>query len=68
MSKKTQPKSTASEQALLDEVRVVLIPQARDRQRFQRLLKEHHFLGSLKLVGEQLYYVAVDAQDRWLAL
>lgn len=68
MSKKTQPKPTASEQIMLDEVRVVLIPQSKDRQRFQRLLKAHHYLGRLKPVGEQLYYVAVDAQGQWLAL
>jgi hypothetical protein len=68
MSKKTPPKSTASEQALLDEVRVVLIPEAGERQRFQRLLKAHHYLGGLKPVGEQLFYVAVDGQDQWLAL
>jgi len=68
MSKKMQSKPTVSEQALLDEVRVVLVPQSKDRQRFQRLLKEHHYLGSLKPVGEQLYYVALDAQDQWVAL
>jgi len=68
MSKKAPPKPTASEQALLDEVRLILIPQAKDRQRFQRLLKAHHYLGGLKPVGEQLYYAAVDAQGQWLAL
>lgn len=68
MNKKAPPKPTTVEQALLEEVRVILIPHSKDRQRFQRLLKEHHYLGSLKPVGEQLYYVAVDAQDRWLAL
>jgi hypothetical protein len=32
------------------------------------LLDEHHYLGSLKAVGERLYYVATDAQGQWLAL
>jgi hypothetical protein len=59
---------TESQQALLEEVTVVLVTQKRQRQRFQRLLKRHHYLGSLQPVGEQLYYVAVDAQGRWLAL
>ena len=68
MSKKTRFTPTATEQTLLEEVRVVLIPQAKDRQRFQRLLKEQHYLGSLKPVGEQLYYVAADSQGQWLAL
>jgi len=59
---------TESQQALLEDVRVILVPQPKDRQRFQRLLDRHHYLGRLKPVGEQLYYVAVDAQGRWLAL
>ena len=59
---------TESQQALLGEVRVILISQQPDRQRFQRLLERHHYLGRLKPVGEQLYYAAVDAQGRWLAL
>jgi len=59
---------TEAEQALLDEVRVVLIPKAKQRRRFQRLLERHHYLGGLKPVGEQLYYAAVDAKGRWLAL
>jgi hypothetical protein len=42
--------------------------QPRDRRRFQRLLQEHHYLGSLKPVGEQLYHGARDAQGQWLAL
>lgn len=57
-----------SEQALLDEVRVVLLPESRDRQRFQSLLKKHHYLGGVKAVGERLYYAAVDAQGNWVAL
>jgi hypothetical protein len=68
MSKFKPPKPTVSEQSLLKEVRVVLIPQSKDRRRFQRLLEKHHYLGRLKPVGEQLYYVAVDAQGEWLAL
>jgi hypothetical protein len=36
-------------------------------QRANRLLDEHH-LGSLKPVGERLYYVATDADGQWLAL
>jgi len=68
MRRKTRLTPTVTEQSLLDEVRVILIPEAKDRQRFQRLLKEHHYLGRLKPVGEQLYYVAVDAQGQWVAL
>lgn len=55
------------EQALLDQVQVRLI-QPCETQRFQHLLQEHHYLGSLKPVGERLHYVATDAHDQWLAL
>lgn len=68
MSKSKPPKPTASEQALLEEVQVVLIPGSKDRRRFQSLLQKHHYLGRLKPVGEQLYYVAVDGRGEWLAL
>lgn len=67
--KKSPPHSLSeSQQALLEHVRVVLVTAPDERRRFQRLLKEHHYLGSLKPVGEQLYYAAVDAQGRWVAL
>jgi hypothetical protein len=56
------------EQNLLKEVRVVLVTDARERQRFQGLLAKHHYLGRIKAVGEQLYYVALNAQGQWLAL
>src|ERR1700678_2056465 len=68
MSKPKPPKPTTSEQALLEEVRVVLVPESKNRRRFQHLLQKHHYLGRLKPVGEQLYYVAVDARGEWLAL
>jgi hypothetical protein len=58
----------ATQQALLEQVRVVLITAPEERRRFQRLLRQHHYLGGLKPVGEQMYYAAVDAQGRWLAL
>ena len=59
---------TEAEQALLDEVKVVLVTEGEQRRRFQGLLEEHHYLGGLKPVGEQLYYVAVNARGHWLAL
>lgn len=67
--KKSPPRSLVdTEQALLRQIRVVLLTELRDRRRFQRLLQQHHYLGALKPVGEQMYYAAVDAQGRWLAL
>ena len=59
---------SASTQALLEKVRVVLVTAPKDRQRFQQLLARHHYLGRLRPVGEQLYYAALDAQGRWVAL
>ena len=55
------------EQALLDQVQVRLVERT-ELERFKQLLDEHHYLGSLKAVGQRLYYVATDAQGQWLAL
>ncbi len=52
----------------LTQVRVVVLTAPQERRQCQRLLRQHHYLGSLKAVGEQMYYAAVDAQGRWLAL
>ena len=47
---------------------VVVRPiRAEERQAFDRLLVEHHYLKSSVLVGEALRYVAT-VGERWLAL
>jgi len=56
-----------AQQRLLDEVQVRLAERS-ELPRLNRLLEEHHYLGSLKPVGERLYYVATDASGRWLAI
>ena len=67
--KKSPPRAPGpAEQALLDQVRVVLVTEPEERRRFQRWLRQHHYLGALRPVGEQMYYAAVDAQGRWVAL
>jgi len=58
---------TDEQQSVLDQLRVRLIEPS-ERPRFDQLLDQHHYLGSLRPVGERLYYVATDAQDQWLAL
>src|SRR5271169_6527211 len=58
---KTLRLPNCDEQALLDQVQVRLVERA-ELERFKRLLDEHHYLGSLKAVGERLHYVATDAQ------
>lgn len=56
-----------AQQRLLGEVRVQLAERSQ-LPRLSRLLDEHHYLGSLKPVGERLYYAATDASGRWLAI
>ena len=57
-----------ADQQLLNEVRVVLVSEPKERRHFQKLLNQHHYLGGLKAVGEQLYYAALDAHGNWLAI
>ena len=57
----------AAQQAILDSVRVRLVEEAEFKQ-FDCLLDQHHYLGSVKPVGERLHYVATDAKGQWLAL
>jgi hypothetical protein len=40
---------------------------ASERERWQRLMAEAHYLQSNRMVGEQIRYVAVGADGRWLA-
>ena len=52
----------------MDLRQVVVRPiRAEERQAFDRLLVEHHYLKSSVLVGEALRYVAT-VGERWLAL
>jgi hypothetical protein len=55
------------EQVVLDELRVDLIP-AKQKAKWDRLVRQRHYLKSARLVGEQLRYVVTDARGRWLAL
>lgn len=57
---------TASEQDVLDGVRVRLIDGS-ERERFDRLIETQHYLKDARLVGEQLRYVA-EYRGEWLAL
>jgi len=65
---KTQRKVqvTASEQEVLDGVRVRLISKE-EQQRFDELIEKQHYLKDATLVGEQLRYVA-EYEGQWLAL
>lgn len=57
----------AEQQLVLDEVQVRPADR-RELPRVQSVLRRHHYLGCLRAVGEQLVYVAVDKQGRWLAV
>lgn len=66
MAKPTRLPDEAQQQ-LLKEVRVSVALRTQI-PRIHTLLQEHHYLGSLKPVGERLYYIATDAAGRWLAI
>jgi hypothetical protein len=60
-------KPRPEEQTVLDRLAVRLLEPA-ELKRCNPLLEEQHYLGSVKPVGERLYYVATDPQGEWLAL
>lgn len=55
------------EQILLDQLQARLVKPG-ELSRFHSLLRRHHYLGSLKPVGERLYYAVTDGQDEWVGL
>ena len=57
--KKSLRLPNGEEQAILDGVQVRLVERS-EVERFNRLLDEHHYVGSLHAVGERLQYVATD--------
>jgi len=66
MAKPTRLPDEAQQQ-IVNEARVVVATR-QQLARIHALLKQHHYLGSLKPVGERLYYIATDGKDRWLAI
>lgn len=60
-------KPRPEEQAVLDGLQVRLL-ESGELKRCNEQLEEHHYLGSVKPVGERLHYVATDPQGEWLAL
>ena len=55
------------QQTLLNECQVRLV-EPKEMRRFNRLLDQHHYLKSIRPVGQRLCYVATDRQGQWLAL
>ena len=66
MAKATKLPDKAQQQ-FLEDVRVDLGRPA-EIARINRLLHKHHYLGSVRPVGERLYYVARDAAQHWVAV
>jgi hypothetical protein len=66
MKTKHRPILTDRQQALLDGVQVRLI-ELEEREHFDRLIVEGHYLHNAEFVGEQLRYVA-EYQGQWVAL
>jgi hypothetical protein len=64
---KTIPLPDKAQQQLLKEVRVVPATGAQIPQ-INKLLNQHHYLGSLRPVGERLYYIAQNAQHQSVAV
>ena len=66
MNTRPRPLITEEQQALLDGVQVRLL-ESGEREPFDRLMIQEHYLGNAQLVGEQLRYVA-EYQGQWVAL
>ena len=60
------PVSTEAEPGLLQGVQIRLL-QPEERERFDQLMGEQHYLGNAQLVGEQMRYVA-EYQGQWVGL
>src|SRR5271157_4496586 len=67
MSKRSQfSKSGVS--TSLAEVQACLLDSRDDKARLQRLLRQHHYLGGVRPVGEQLFYAVTDGDGEWLGV
>ena len=53
---------------LLRAMQVQVLDSPELRTRAQALLAEHHYLGGIKAVGEQLHYAVTDRQGAWVAV
>jgi len=51
----------------LAEVQVQLLSTAKEKSRARRLLRQHHYLGDVRAVGEQLWY-AITVGSVWLGV
>src|SRR5687767_7466217 len=52
----------------LAEVQIQLLCASKTKARARRLLAKHHYLGDVRAVGEQLFYVITDGRGQWLGV
>ena len=67
MAKAKRRYVTVGEQQVLEQVQVRLLTSPKDRARCDELIREHHYLHDVRLVGEHLRY-AVTYKGQWLAV
>lgn len=53
---------------LLRTLQIERLDTPEQRARAQALLQEHHYLGGLQAVGEQMHYAVADTQGEWVAV
>jgi hypothetical protein len=66
MKARRRPLITGEEQCLLESVEIRLL-KAEEREPFDQLMDQEHYLGNARLVGEQVRYVA-EYKGQWVAL
>lgn len=52
----------------LRQVRLELVENQKDKARCRGLLAQHHYLGDVRAVGEQLFYAIKDGRGQWLGV
>lgn len=67
MKRSYRPIITPEQQLLLEEVQVRLLVERQERERFDEVLIQGHYLHKVDIVGEQLRYIA-EYQGQWVAL
>jgi hypothetical protein len=67
MKRAHRPILSPEQQQILEAVEVRLLIDAQERERFDRIMVEGHYLHNVQIVGEQVRYVA-EYQGQWMAL
>ena len=67
MSKRSQYSQSEVSTSLIG-VQAHLLDRRDDKARLQRLLRQHHYLGGVRPVGEQLFYAVTDVGGQWLGV